>query len=978
MRTDGVSRLRKTDSLLPAGLLLWLVASPVLAAQALTGTYPPPGYTLKWYDGFEGASLDQSKWIYRTDVKADSSQRPENVSIEKGSLVIHLKKENHCGKNYTGGGIISKERFHYGYYEARAKMHGGAGWHQSVWAMKATDGSTTYPPSMRTEIDGMEFDSDNRAQGHMGLIKWIGPGQSRTLTCTSGVYRGPLGFDAAAEFHTYGFEWTEKNIRYYLDGSLRCVLDYPPSDGEHDLINFWLTAIGYSRVNGQKLEIDDAKLPGSMIVDHAAFYEKSNEPITLTSGETKLMIARTPFRVGVEQRGSPTAAAHPESGLLLGDPDKPEAAAVDGESYDANGHRVFHVRTPTGKQARVTVTITPNQVDFVIRPDQPQAVLMRLAPATPGFGLGDHAVSGRAEYDTDITGYSNDRFLNGTSVTRIGSNFAIYPRQNFAFLVWDPATKIVRSTATECVQGSRRVESEVRFTIFTGTPREIYRQFLESRNQYGYPVLKPKYEYFGVGWEAYGALAWDTNYKTVTANVDHYLADGYPLAWMVVGSGFWPAEDKRFHETTSFGLYDKERYPDPRAFIAYFHGKGLKFFQGLRTTFITDGPFSEEGVKKDFFIQENGSPKVFTFGWPKSPIYFLDFLKPQAVTWYVDLARKWTAYGVDGFKEDVYGYGKYSLRDDKLDPVNLALMREGSYIMGRNAYLTSASDIHRIEDFNFDQNQDRGPVNALADAYSGFPLIYPDIVGGTFGEGHFDLKVTPRMRTYMMRNAQWASLHSSMSMGQGPWTFGDPQVEEVMLAAARLHDRLQPYIYSQAIRFYVEGYPATMTPLPIAFPNDPAVYGRENQSVRGYEWMIGDALLAIPLYGNDYETASTRDVYLPRGAWIDYDSGTRYEGPTMLRNFALPPGKTPLFVGGTGIVIEKRGMTLVARVYPVTPHSETVFTLPDGISRSAVRVDVRDWTKASVTTANGRSQSSSWERYALEFAIVPGESYELH
>src|ERR1017187_4036932 len=106
-------------------------------------------------------------------------------------------------------------------------------------------------------------------------------------------------------------------------------------------------------------------------------------------------------------------------------------------------------------------------------------------------------------------------------VTRIGSNFAIYPKQNFAFLVWDPTTKIVRSTATECVQGSRRVESEVRFTIFTGTPREIYRQFLESRNQYGYPVLKPKYEYFGVGWEAYGALAWDTNYKTVTANVDH-------------------------------------------------------------------------------------------------------------------------------------------------------------------------------------------------------------------------------------------------------------------------------------------------------------------------------------------------------------------------------------------------------------------------------------------------------------------------
>jgi hypothetical protein len=117
-------------------------------------------------------------------------------------------------------------------------------------------------------------------------------------------------------------------------------------------------------------------------------------------------------------------------------------------------------------------------------------------------------------------------------------------------------------------------------------------------------------------------------------------------------------------------------------------------------------------------------------------------------------------------------------------------------------------------------------------------------VGGTFGEKHFDLKVTAKMQTYMMRNAQWAAVHSSMSMGQGPWTFESSKVSQVMLSAAKLHDRLQPYIYSQALRFYLEGYPWTMTPLPIAFPEDPEVYGRENDRIRGYEWMIGDALLA--------------------------------------------------------------------------------------------------------------------------------------
>lgn len=240
-----------------------ILAAAPLVAQA------PAGYVLRWADEFDGTTLDTKRWFYRTDVKLESSQRPENVTVSGGLLRIHLKKEPHRGKEYTGGGVISRETFRYGYYEARVKMHGGSGWHQSVWAMSAGDGSTTYPARMRTEIDAMEFDSDVAWKGHMGLIRWKEKGASSSSTCTPGVYRGALGFDATADFHTYGYAWTPKDVRFYLDGDLRCVLKYPPSNGEHDAINFWLTAIAYEQLSGK---VDAVKLPGQMLIDRVAIY----------------------------------------------------------------------------------------------------------------------------------------------------------------------------------------------------------------------------------------------------------------------------------------------------------------------------------------------------------------------------------------------------------------------------------------------------------------------------------------------------------------------------------------------------------------------------------------------------------------------------------------------------------------------------------------------------------------------------------
>ncbi|MEX2591865.1 MAG: hypothetical protein WD426_03765, partial [Anditalea sp.] len=312
----------------------------------------------------------------------------------------------------------------------------------------------------------------------------------------------------------------------------------------------------------------------------------------------------------------------------------------------------------------------------------------------------------------------------------------------------------------------------------------------------------------------------------------------------------------------------------------------------------------------------------------------------------------------------------------KIDPVNIALKKKGYQIMIRNSYLTSPGELHRIDDFNYDMNQDRGPVNSLALAYSGFPLTYMDIVGGMFGGRDFDENVSDRIKTYLMRNARIASLHPSMSMGKGPWNYKDPQVSKILLESAQLHARLHPYIYSNAIKFYHDGYPHTMTPLPIAFPDDLNVHKRENSTERGFQWMMGDALMAYPLYGEDYETAGTRNVYLPEGKWIDYDTGKAYTGPLMLENFDIPVSKTPLFVGGTGIVIEEIDGVLKARIYPVTSKTETIFYGKDGETKSRISIENPDWQNPEIIDVT-TSSKVAWKkrRFAFQYNFKEGHDY---
>jgi alpha-D-xyloside xylohydrolase len=119
--------------------------------------------------------------------------------------------------------------------------------------------------------------------------------------------------------------------------------------------------------------------------------------------------------------------------------------------------------------------------------------------------------------------------------------------------------------------------------------------------------------------------------------------------------------------------------------------------------------------------------------------------------------------------------------------------------------------------------------------------------------------------------------------GREPWYFGEEAIA-VVREFARLRYRLLPYIYSLAKEAEATGLPV-VRPLVLEYPDDPVAAAVD------YEYLLGPQLLVAPVMNEEGRCL----VYLPAGAWFDWWSGERLEGPRHLR-LDVPLERLALYV----------------------------------------------------------------------------------
>jgi hypothetical protein len=237
-----------------------------LAAEATP--LPPPGYALVFSDEFDSEAIDTAKWGFRLDSKMLSTQRPENISLKNGHLEIATRKETVRGKNYTGGGVISRRTFVYGYYEARFKTPPAEGWHTSFWAMKKRFADEPPQPRALLELDFCEQDGGDPHFFSFGIINQA-PNPKKKESWNAGRWVIEDAPDTSADFHVWSCEFTPETTRFYFDGKL--MKEVGSAGFPHDDMSVWLSVIA-STLKGDRW-VDESKLPNAVVVDYVRVYQ---------------------------------------------------------------------------------------------------------------------------------------------------------------------------------------------------------------------------------------------------------------------------------------------------------------------------------------------------------------------------------------------------------------------------------------------------------------------------------------------------------------------------------------------------------------------------------------------------------------------------------------------------------------------------------------------------------------------------------
>jgi beta-glucanase (GH16 family) len=245
-------------------------------------------WKLVWSDEFNGpngSAPDPARWTY--DVGGHGfgnheleyyTNRPENVVIQDGNLVITARKETYTGqdgvtRDYTSARLLTDKLFSHqnGRIESRIKIPEGKGMWPACWMLGENIGQVGWPEC--GEIDIMENVGFEPSSVH-GTVH--GPGYSGEHGIGA-TFKLPEGKKFSDDYHVFTVDWEPDSIRFSVDNQVyhtvtRASLpEGAPWVYEHPFFLLLNLAVGGDWPGPPD---ESTKFPQEMKVDWIRVYEK--------------------------------------------------------------------------------------------------------------------------------------------------------------------------------------------------------------------------------------------------------------------------------------------------------------------------------------------------------------------------------------------------------------------------------------------------------------------------------------------------------------------------------------------------------------------------------------------------------------------------------------------------------------------------------------------------------------------------------
>jgi alpha-D-xyloside xylohydrolase len=400
-------------------------------------------------------------------------------------------------------------------------------------------------------------------------------------------------------------------------------------------------------------------------------------------------------------------------------------------------------------------------------------------------------------------------------------------------------------------------DDELDLFVFLGSPKDILDEYTTLT---GKPPMPPLWS-FGL-WMSRCTYDNETQVREVAAKLRE---NRIPSDVLHLDTGWFETDWRCDYE------FSKTRFHDPAKMIADLKNDGFRVCLWQLPYFVPKNQLFGEIVGKGLAVRDAKG------GLPLEDAV-LDFSNPATVEWYQDKIAHLLKLGVGAIKVDFgeaapldglyasgrtgfYEHNYYPLRYNKAVADSTRQTTGENIIWARSTWAGSQRyPLHWGGDAeSTDQGMAAQLRGGLSIGLSGFTFWSHD-VGGFVG------KETPDLYLRWLAFGVLTSHSRCHGMKpKEPWTY-DAAVLEQFRSIVELKYRLMPYVYAQAKASAAKGLPM-LRALFVEFPDDPGAWRVDD------EYLFGASVLVAPLL---QEGIRARDVYLPPGTWIDYQTGNRY------------------------------------------------------------------------------------------------------